>query len=141
MSEPADHPLARIQARLTDGRLPDDEPVKTYTFYAREEYRCAGCDERLHPAHLEREVEMADGRRLHLHISCHGLWMADRRLRARHGVRHTTAVSQDADGPRCPACGSRVVTALGSVVAGKGAFRVAHRCERCGRDFMHVRPD
>jgi len=84
---------------------------------------------------------MADTRRFHLHIGCHGLWIAARILHFGH--RPLASLDQvpraDQNRPRCRSCGSPFVTSLGRVVVAQGVLNSDYRCESCGRGFVHAR--
>jgi hypothetical protein len=66
-----------IRAKLAEGSLPTDEPVKTWAGYGSGQ-PCAACDAPILPAQVEYEPEMADGATFKMHLGCHGLWNAVR---------------------------------------------------------------
>lgn len=63
----------RIRDKLWSGALPNAEPVKTWAGYGNGT-TCDGCELSIEPKQPEHEIEVEDGRTLHFHVACAGLW-------------------------------------------------------------------
>jgi hypothetical protein len=70
---------ARITAKLWQGTLPADDPVKMWGGDGSG-LPCAGCDMVIPVNQLEHEAEMPDGRTLRFHVACAGLWRVKQAL-------------------------------------------------------------
>ena len=63
----------RITHKLWLGMLPSAEPVKVWGGMGSGK-ACDGCDEAIPATEAEHELDFADGRVLHFHVACAGLW-------------------------------------------------------------------
>ena len=64
---------ARIMDKLWRGSLPTDDPVTTWGG-SGSGLPCDGCDVTIPSSEQEHEEDMPDGRTLHFHVACAGLW-------------------------------------------------------------------
>jgi hypothetical protein len=64
----------RIRDKLWYGLLPNVAPAKTQGAIGTGHTLCDGCDATIRLKEPERNVELADGKTLHFHVACAGLW-------------------------------------------------------------------
>jgi hypothetical protein len=79
MPFPSDAPQ-KSRDRLDAGTLPTELPPKMYAGYGQGE-PCCVCDEPIHKAQVEYEMDYGGDRIFRLHLGCAGLWEAECRRR------------------------------------------------------------
>ena len=79
MAVPADAP-AKIAAKVASGDLPLNMPRRLWAGTGTGQ-PCHGCGEVIGPSTTDYEFEAADGRTIHLHVTCASLLEAERRRR------------------------------------------------------------
>ena len=68
----------RIRDKVWYGLLPDVTPVNAWSGHGTGHKLCDGCDVTIAPKEVERGIELDDGRTLHFHVACAGLWQVFR---------------------------------------------------------------
>jgi hypothetical protein len=69
--------LVVVRAKIESGKLPITRPEKVWAGYGRG-CACDVCDQRITAADAEYEADLPDGRTLHFHQACLGLWHQER---------------------------------------------------------------
>jgi hypothetical protein len=75
---------SRLLGKIQAGALPLDTPIKSWGDPGKG-HLCDGCDQPILAFQIDYEILLPQGRLLHLHIGCFGVWEGARRRRTDWG--------------------------------------------------------